>query len=154
MWSPEKAMNRLNKLPKLDPSVWDKQDVQRMSGDQRRTPFKGAQSASAGTLGHLLIDSMAEKYGSYNAALSHGKVKRVSLASLRGLQAGVDAGKVAQKIRDLTESDEIDAASVARYKGKQYLIDGNHTLTALKLGGVRSVEAIVVNVLINMRRTR
>ncbi len=146
MWSAEKAMSRLNQLPKLDPSVWDKQDVERMSGDQRRTPFKGAQSKSAGTLGHFLIDSMAEKYGSYNAALNEGQIKRVSLTSLRGVQAGVEAGKVAQKIRDLTESDEIEAASVARYKGKQYLIDGNHTLTALKLGGVRSVEAIVVSV--------
>lgn len=140
-----RALQKLAKLPRLNPSVWDKQDLQRESGDQRRTPFKGAQTAGAGKLGHFLDSQLASRYGSYNKALSDAPLKKVSIGSLHGVQPGVHAAKVAGKIREIAQSDETEAPSVVRYKKRLYLLDGYHSLTALKLGGVKSIEAYVMS---------
>lgn len=139
-------MSGLKRLPRLSPEVWDRQGAEHYSGDQRRTPFKGAQSIGAASMGEFLLGRIDEKYGSLSSALDRATIKRVGFSSLHGLQAAVSADIVADKIHELAESDELDAPTVARYKGKSYLIDGYHTLTALKLGGVKAVEAAVVSV--------
>lgn len=140
----DKALSRLARLPRLSPSVWDKQGAEHFSGDQRRAPFKGAQSANAAALGEFLLKRIDEKYGSYSSGLNKAQLKRVSLRSLRGVQAAVKADTVARKIRELAKTDELEAPTVARFRGKVYLIDGYHTLTALKLGGVKSIQAFVI----------
>lgn len=137
-------MAALKRLPRLDPRVWDEQGVSRESGDQRRLPFKGAQSKRAGELGELLTTKMDEKYGSYDSAIHDAPIKRVQFKNVHGIQAGVRADIVERKIHEVAKSDELEAPTMARYKGKTYLIDGNHTLTALKLGGVKAIEAVVV----------
>src|SRR5580698_8846882 len=96
----QKAMRGLDRLPKLSPEVWDRQGVERYSGDQRRSPFKGAQTVSAAELGEALLGAIDRKYGSLQNAFSHAKLQRVHFTSLIGVQASVSANKVAAKIRE------------------------------------------------------
>ncbi len=138
------AMSRLNRLPELSPEVWDKQGIDRESGDQRKAPFVGAQAKKAGDVAEFLTKKIDEKYGSLPEALSVAPIRPVRLASLHGVQAGVRADIVAEKIQRIAETDEVEAPSVVSYKGTKYLIDGYHTLTALKLGGIKTIEAAVI----------
>lgn len=140
----ERALAGLDRLPALSADVWDRQGIERESGDQRRSPFKGSQNINAARLAELFFGKLDARYGSYDQALRDAPIKRVNFATLRGLQAGVRADIVERKVREIADSDEIEAPSVVRYKGKSYLMDGYHTLTALKLGGVRAVEAKVM----------
>jgi hypothetical protein len=140
-----KAFAGLERLPKIDPSVWDRQGVERESGDQRKAPFKGGQSAGVMRTFEAIEAKADSKFGSVRDAMRQSPERRVSLGSLHGLQAAVDARKVRGKIEDLDRTDELSAPAVARFKGKLYLLDGYHTLTALKLGGIKSVDATVAN---------
>jgi hypothetical protein len=141
-----KALSALDRLPKLSPTVWDRQGVERYSGDQRRTPFKGSQNAGAGEMTVFLLDELKRVHGSIRSAVNSAPVKRVSFSRLHGLQAGVRKDIVEKKIREIAASDFTEAPSTVKYKGKLYLLDGYHSLTALKLGGVKAIEASVVSV--------
>jgi hypothetical protein len=141
----ERAYANLAKLPKLDPSIPDRQGVARYGGDQRKAPFPGGQAANVLSIYDAMVEKAQPRYGSMDKAIREAPIKKVSLSSLRGLQAGVDANIVKRKIDDIARTDELEASTVARFRGKSYLFNGYHTLTALKMGGVKSVEVAMVN---------
>lgn len=140
----QRAYANLAKLPKLDPSIPDRQGVQDYGGDQRKAPFPGGQAANVMAIFDAMVASADKKYGSMSRAVQQAPIKKVSLGSLRGLQAAVDADIVKRKINEIADSDELEASSVARFRGRLYLFDGYHTLTALKLGGIKSVDVALV----------
>jgi hypothetical protein len=139
-----KAMAGLQRLPKMDAAIWDRQGIYRESGgDQRRAPFRGGQSAGVRRIMDAIDSAADRKFGSIRNAIRQSPDRKISLASLHGLQAAVDANKVKGKIEDIERTDEVEVPAVVRFKGKLYLVDGYHTCTALKLGGVKSVVASV-----------
>lgn len=139
----QKALVKLERLPKMDPAIWDRQGIYReSSGDQRKAPFKGAQSSGVRKI-MSEVDAKAAKFGSLKAAINQAPLQKVSLKKLNGLQAAVDANKVRAKIQEIVKTDELAAPAVVRLRGKLYLIDGYHSLTALKLLGGKTVEASV-----------
>lgn len=140
----KRAYANLEKLPKLDPSIPDKQGVARYGGDQRKAPYPGGQAANVLQIYAEMVEAARKKYGSMDQAIREAPIKKVRIASLRGLQAGVDANIVKRKIDDIAKTDELEASTVARFHGKLYLFNGYHTLTALKLGGLKSAEVAMV----------
>ncbi len=142
----EKAILGLKRLPRLPPHVWDDQGVEREPGDQRKSPFRGSQNKMNAMVADMLKKKIDEKYGSYRTALKKSPIKFVRFSSLCGLQAGVNADIVKKKILELAKTDTLEAPTVARYKGRMYLMDGYHSLTALKLGGVRKLRAVVIEI--------
>jgi hypothetical protein len=140
----ERAYASLAKLPKLDPSIPDKQGVRNYGGDQRKAPFPGGQAANVLSIYGAMVEAARSKYGSMEKAIHQAQIRKVSLSSLRGLQAGVDANIVKHKIDEIAKTDELEASSVARFRGKLYLFNGYHTLTALKMGGIKSAEVALV----------
>jgi hypothetical protein len=141
-----RAMAGLKRLPKLPAHVWDDMNLKREPGDQRRAPFKGAQSKSSVKIADTILASTISQHGSFDKAVEAAPVKKVRFSSLRGLQPGVDAEVVKRKIAKLAESDTLNAPIVASFRSRLYLMDGYHNVTALKLGGVKGVEAKVVQV--------
>jgi hypothetical protein len=159
----EKAERGLERLPKMDPEIWDRQGIYReVGGDQRKAPFKGGQSIGVRRVMAGIEKAAVEEYGggsghaiqagwnsgaqeALRKAILEAPTRKVRMASIHGLQAAVDANIVRRKIKEIASTDEVDEPAVVKFRGKLYLIDGYHSLTALKLGGVKSVLASVAS---------
>jgi hypothetical protein len=89
-----KALAALDRLPKLPPQVWDRQGVERYSGDQRRTPFKGSQNARAGEMVVFLLDELKRVHGSIRSAVNSAPVKRVAFSRLQRMANPITLARV------------------------------------------------------------
>ena len=77
----------------------------------------------------------------------------VKLKTLQGIQNTIEADAIYQNLNrvksgslttDLT-GDKLHGALVVRYQGKDYIVDGNHRLAALKLAGADSAKVHLVD---------
>lgn len=95
-----------------------------------------------------LYDVTNVKGKGWSGASAKSEPHNVEVNKLEGIQATVDADAIHQSLKnikigklttDLSASKEFGAL-VVRYKGHDFIVDGNHRLAALKLSGAKTVR--------------
>ena len=117
-----------------------------------RDIFPNEEGISKKEISEAAMSRFPKSRGSF--AAEEAKPETVELKSLQGIQKTVDADAVyanLNKIKrgdlstDLVDPEGENGALVLRYKGKNYIVDGNHRLAALKLAGADKARVELVD---------
>jgi hypothetical protein len=76
---------------------------------------------------------------------STAPVKIVNLADLHAVQNSVSPDLLAKKIEQIASEGLKAHATVVKLQGVEYILDGNHTLSAAKLGGLKSAPVYYID---------
>jgi len=89
------------------------------------------------------LDKKRDAAGSLSSAIKAAPYGFVRLDDLHSPQGGVDAKLVVAKAAHLDDTDSLGV--VGRWRGRHYVIDGNHRMTAAKLSGKRLARVRVLD---------